>query len=58
MVANNGERIVRTLRDNEELRRFELTYPSTKIPLLYTPKGDLLSLAEQILSLPLEQIGK
>ncbi len=58
VVANNGERIVRTLRDNEELRRFELTYPSTKIPLLYTPKGDLLSLAEQILSLPLEQIGK
>ncbi len=55
VLVNNGERVVRTLRDDEELKRFELAYPSTKPTLLHTPTGDLLSLAEQILSSPIDQ---
>lgn len=54
-LANNGERIVRTLHDDDELRHFELTYPSTNISLQYTPEGDLRSLAEQILHSPIYQ---
>ncbi len=52
VVTNNGEHIVVRLSDDAELQAFERSFPTSRLPLLLKPTGDLISLARKILRPP------
>ena len=58
VVTNNGERVVSVIRDNKSVETIERDFPSADIPLLTTPKGDIIKLAEKALKLPIAASGK
>lgn len=54
VVTNNGERIVRKIRDDKSVQSIELAFPTAKIPLLSEPVGDIIPLAEKALAEPID----
>ena len=49
VTYNNGEAVRIKIIRNPEMEKFELGFRSSGVPMLTTPKGDILSLAEKIL---------
>ena len=49
VTYNNGEAVKIQIILNPEMEKFELGFRSSGVPMLTTPKGDILSLAEKIL---------
>lgn len=50
VVRNNGEEIVHRSWANEQIDAIEQSFPTAELPLLTEPRGDLLKLAERVLS--------
>lgn len=49
-AGNNGENVGFRYEQNRKVEAIELAFPTADIPLLTTPKGDIMMIAEEILN--------